>query len=278
MNFVCPICLGAMAECGGAARCERAHSFDKSRFGYYNLLVGRGGAHGDNKDMVAARRAFLASGEYEPLARRIAALVAERTKGTERTEGTERSAGGVVLDAGCGEGYYTAFVKAALSGAARVLAFDISKDAVREAARIAAADEYAVASSYKIPLSDGGADTVINIFSPLALDEMRRVIRPGGSFIMAIPGEEHLFGLKAAVYDTPYKNTPEDTDIPGFKLTSREELRYSLNLDSAEKIRALFMMTPYAYRTGERGRARVHALSSLECEAHFYVLVYEREV
>ena len=142
----------------------------------------------------------------------------------------------------------------------------------------AAADEYAVASSYKIPLKDGGADTVINIFSPLALDEMRRVIRPGGSFIMAIPGEEHLFGLKAAVYDTPYKNVPEDTDIPGFKLASREELRYSLNLDSAEKIRALFMMTPYAYRTGERGRQRVHALSSLECEAHFYVLVYEREV
>lgn len=266
MKFTCPICLCAMAQSGGVARCERAHSFDKSRFGYYNLLVGRGGAHGDNKDMVAARRAFLASGEYAPLARRIASLAAERT------------AGGVLLDAGCGEGYYTAFVKRALGGAATVLAFDISKDAVREAARISAADEYAVASSYKIPLSDGGADTVINIFSPLALDEMRRVIRPGGTFIMAIPGEEHLFGLKAAIYETPYKNELGDTEIPGFKLISRDELRYALTLDSPEKIRSLFMMTPYAYRTGERGRAAVQALASLECEAHFYVLVYEREV
>ena len=129
-----------------------------------------------------------------------------------------------------------------------------------------------------MPIADESVDTVFNIFSPLALDEMRRIIRSGGTFIMAIPGEEHLFGLKAAIYDTPYKNAPEDTEIPGFKLISRDELRYPLKLDSPEKIRSLFMMTPYAYRTGERGRAAVQALESLECEAHFYVLVYEREV
>jgi 23S rRNA (guanine745-N1)-methyltransferase len=117
----------------------------------------------------------------------------------------------------------------------------------------------------------------VNVFSPLAINEMRRVIARGGHFIMAIPGEEHLFGLKAAIYDTPYKNAVEDTAIEGFRLVGQKTVRYPLVLDTQERIRALFMMTPYAYRTSEAGRARVMSLDSLECEAHFIILVYERE-
>ena len=267
MKFNCPICRGGLTAEGASARCARGHSFDKSRFGYYNLLVGRGGVHGDNKEMVAARREFLSSGAYAPLARHVAALAAEYTR-----------AGAAVLDAGCGEGYYTAAVREAVAGhGCEVLAFDISKDAVRECARRGAADEYAVASSYAIPLADGAVGCAVNVFSPLAIDEMRRVIAGGGHFIMAIPGEEHLFGLKAAIYDTPYKNVVEDTAIEGFRLVEQKTVRYPLVLDTQERIRALFMMTPYAYRTSDVGRARVMSLTSLECEAHFIILVYERE-
>ena len=269
MIFKCPICRGELSAAGGSARCARGHSFDKSRYGYYNLLVGRGGAHGDNKEMVNARREFLSSGAYMPLALRVAALAAEHTPD-----------GSVLLDAGSGEGYYTAAVREALISSGKgckVLAFDISRDAVRECARRGAADEYAVASSYAIPLADASVGCVINVFSPLAIDEMRRIIPAGGRFIMAIPGEEHLFGLKAKIYDTPYKNKVEDTDIEGFRLVGSECVRYPLVLDSAERVRSLFMMTPYAYRTGSEGRARVMALDRLECEAHFIILVYERE-
>ena len=94
---------------------------------------------------------------------------------------------------------------------------------------------------------------------------------------MAIPGAEHLFALKAAIYDTPYKNTVADTALSGFSLVSCEELLYDMHLTSPEAIRSLFMMTPSAYRTSAIGRERVLALSSLTVKAHFMILVYERK-
>ena len=266
MLFVCPLCKKQLnTDSGKSAVCPSGHSFDKSRKGYYNLLIGRGGAHGDNKEMVIARRAFLERGLYEPLASFVAESVAELIP-----------FGGAVLDAGCGEGYYTLAIKrASEKKGASVSAFDISKDAVTEAARKGAADDFAVCGSYHMPIADGSVDALVNTFSPLAIEETRRVIKAGGHFIMAIPGEEHLFGLKSAVYKTPYKNTVEDTAIDGFKLISKNELRYEMKLDNGG-LGDLFLMTPYAYRTRPEDKERVLSLPSLTTEAHFYVLIYER--
>lgn len=267
MHFVCPKCGSSLVISDtGTAVCERRHSYDKSRYGYYNLLLGGGGTHGDNRDMIIARRDFLECGFYLPLAERISALAALHTP-----------ASGVLLDIGCGEGYYTGKIKEAIGGRVSVCAFDISKDAVREAAKRHAADEYAVASAYRMPIADLSVDTAVNIFSPLAIDELCRTVKPHGKFIMAIPGEEHLFELKAAIYDTPYKNEVADTALRGFTLIGCEELCYDMRLDTKEKIHSLFMMTPYAYRTSAVGRERAAALDLLTVKAHFMILVYERK-
>ena len=268
MLFVCPKCMEKLnITDGGAARCPQGHSYDKSRYGYYNLLLSdRGGVHGDNREMVLARRAFLGSGAYEPLAARIAQRCAELLR-----------CGGVMLDAGCGEGYYTAAVREKVdTGYARIAAFDISKDAVREAAKKRCADFYAVASSYKMPLASESVDLVLNTFSPQALSETARVLKCGGYFVMAIPAEEHLFGLKSEIYETPYKNEVQDTALEGFELISCDEIKYELSLDTGEAIRNLFMMTPYAYRTRAEGRARVEALKTLDCTADFHIFVYKK--
>ena len=268
MIFVCPKCMEKLnITDGGAARCPQGHSYDRSRYGYYNLLLSeRGGVHGDNKDMVLARRAFLGSGAYEPLASRIAERCSELL-----------SNGGVMLDAGCGEGYYTSAVRARLdTGRVSIAAFDISKDAVREAARKRCADFYAVASSYKIPAADESFDLVLNTFSPQALSETARVLKRGGHFVMAIPAEEHLFGLKAAIYETPYKNEVRDTALDGFELLSAERIKYELELNTGEGIRNLFMMTPYAYRTRQADREKVLSLKQLTTAAHFLLLTYRK--
>ena len=268
MLFVCPKCMGKLnITDGGAARCPQGHSYDKSRYGYYNLLLSdRGGVHGDNREMVLARRAFLGSGAYEPLAARIAQRCAELLR-----------SGGVMLDAGCGEGYYTAAVREKLdTGYARIAAFDISKDAVREAAKKRCADFYAVASSYKIPLAAESVDLVLNTFSPQALAQTSRVLKRGGHFVMAIPAEEHLFGLKSEIYETPYKNEVQDTALEGFELISCDEIKYELSLDTGEAIRNLFMMTPYAYRTKMSDREKVLSLTRLTTDVHFLVLTYRK--
>lgn len=269
MLFVCPKCGEPLAPDGARAICKGGHSYDRSREGYYNLLLGsRGGTHGDNREMVLARRAFLSGGYYEPLAKRVS----EATLSVTPT-------GGAVLDAGSGEGYYTDAVERALferDGETCVLAFDISKDAVREVARKNKRISLAVAGSYHMPISDGRIDTVLNTFSPLAISEVGRVLRTEGAFVMAIPGEEHLYDLKCRVYDTPYKNTVSDTAIDGFSLSASEHIKYKFTLDSREKVKNLFMMTPYAYRTPREMKERVLTLDGLECTADFYLLTYRK--
>ncbi|MBQ8372410.1 MAG: methyltransferase domain-containing protein [Clostridia bacterium] len=269
MDFVCPKCKGKLNIVGASARCEAGHSFDRARAGYYNLLLGAGGgAHGDNREMVEARSAFLDRGFYAPLAAKVAEVACAHL-----------SAGGLVLDAGCGEGYYTDAVERAIAkrdGGSRVVGFDISRDAVKRAAKRNGSISLAVASSYDMPLGTGEIDLLLNVFSPMAIEETKRVLKVGGVFIFVYPDVEHLFELKAAVYDTPYKNVPKEPALDGFRLLSDEGLEFLMNLDGQEDVLSLFMMTPYAYRTGAAERERLYALESLECRAQFRIAVYER--
>ncbi len=268
MLFVCPKCSEKLNIEDTRAVCKNGHSFDRAREGYYNLLLGGGGTHGDNREMVKARRAFLSGGYYEPLARTVADLLKKHAL-------SSRS----ILDIGCGEGYYTDIISAMLSktnSKARISAFDISKDAVKECAKKNKELSLAVASAYHMPLEDGAVDAAVNIFSPLALEETLRVLKKGGIFIMAIPGEDHLFELKEKIYDTPYKNTVADTALVGFALLSDTPLKYKMKLESAEAVNSLFMMTPYAYRTRPENKARIDSLDFLECTAHFRIFVYEK--
>ena len=270
MKFICPKCKGSLTvEPLGRAVCEAGHSYDRSREGYYNLLLSNaGGVHGDNREMMLSRRAFLDTGAYLPLARRVADAVADRFL-----------EGGALLDVGCGEGYYTNIIESRLSesfASFEVVGFDISKDAVKMAAKSNKRLSLAVASAYSVPVADGSFDVVTNLFSPLAREEIHRILRTGGSFVMAIPAENHLFGLKSAIYKTPYKNTVEDSALEGFTLVSSERISYNITLKSKDEIRSLFMMTPYAYLTRPSDREKVEALETLECTADLRVFVYKK--
>ena len=218
---------------------------------------------------MLARRSFLNTGAYLPLARKICDTVEKYSKN-----------GSVLLDSGCGEGYYTNCVEKRLSESGKnvsVFGFDISRDAVRCAAKKNSRLSLAVASSYDMPIRDGSVDVMVNVFSPLALSETARVIAKGGKFIMAIPAENHLFGLKKVLYEKPYKNTVEDSKLCGFSLVSEETVKYNLRLEGKEQITSLFMMTPYAYRTPPSARERLLSLDTLETEIEFIVFTYERE-
>lgn len=269
MHFICPNCKEKLHIVENRAVCSGGHSFDRARGGYFNLLLSKaGGTHGDNREMVLARRAFLAEGYYLPLATKLAEDLLRYTPD-----------GAAVLDAGAGEGYYTDIIERALyerDGVSDVSAFDISKDAVKEIHKKNPRISTAVAGSYHMPVADCEFDAVINTFSPLASSETLRVIKPSGVFIMAIPGEMHLFDLKSVIYDTPYKNTVEDTHLSGFELVKDSSITYKMQLDTPEKINNLFMMTPYAYRTRQSDKERVKALKNLECTADFRTFVYKK--
>ncbi|MBR2615849.1 MAG: methyltransferase domain-containing protein [Clostridia bacterium] len=269
--LICPVCGDAMTQEPSRAVCERGHSFDRARQGYFHLLPQKGaGGHGDDAEMLLCRRRFLDAGHYAFFADAVADCVARLTP-----------VGGLVLDAGCGEGYYTRKMRDALEKegrGARICAFDIARDAVRlTASRMEKRGLFFVASTFHVPLESGCVDVITSLFSPYAEEEFLRLLRPGGILIRAVPLEEHLFELKQAVYEHPTRNEKKAEIGAGFTLLAETSHRALLRLSGREQIEALFGMTPYAHKTSPQDRQKLSALESLEARAEFGLICYQKK-
>ena len=150
------------------------------------------------------------------------------------------------------------------------------KEALQEAAKRDRQSEYAVASCFHLPVGDGSIDLLLSVFAPYCGDEFLRVLRPGGSFLMVIPLENHLYGLKQVIYEKPYRNEVKPYDLPGFRLEECRELRYQITLHGQEEIESLFMMTPYYYKTGAADQQKLLTKTTLTTPAEFAVLRYKK--
>jgi 23S rRNA (guanine745-N1)-methyltransferase len=250
------VCGDRLALSGRSWACVVGHSYDVAREGYVNLT--RGGrlasaaTPGDGAAAYAARRAVFAAGLYDEVQAAAAAAVAAAA----RRWGEERGGGAVptVLDAGCGEGAYTAAVAAALPPAATVLGIDISRDAVRLAARAhGARASFAVASSFAAPLADASLAAALVAFAPVPWAELARVLDGGGASVVVVrPGPDHLDGFKAAIYGAAA--TPRALPPPPAAARVRKRLELP-----GELAASLLAMTPYAWRASEAATAAVAA-------------------
>lgn len=264
----CPVCESDLRVGCNSLTCESGHCFDLASAGYVNLASSKQSGGGDSKALVAARVAFLAAGYYDRFADEICRRVAQCARS------------GVVVDAGCGEGYYS--LRAARAAEADVCGFDLSKFAVMAAAKAARRQgidaAFAVAGIFDMPLRDGCADAVMNLFAPCAAREFARALKPGGHLIVAGSGERHLEGLKRAIYDEfiPNRTRADLPDADTFRLVEQARVQYDIEIGRREDIMALFSMTPYYYRTSEASCARLEALERLETKVDFDIFVYEK--
>ncbi|MBQ8862511.1 MAG: methyltransferase domain-containing protein [Clostridia bacterium] len=270
--LMCPVCGGRLllTADGRSAACDgrgKRHLFDFASGGYINLYTSRA-AGGDNAECIGARSAFLTKGYYEKISDAVNALLDKYAGARAR-----------VLDAGCGEGYYTNRM-AALGNT--VFGFDLSKNGVNIAAKAAKRASlpafFGVASVFALPVLAGSMDAVTTIFAPCAEEEYARVLRENGILILAGAGKEHLIDLKKAIYDSAYENEGR-RDLPAekFELLEETSVTYDITLTSGTDVQNLFAMTPYFYRTSQKDKEKLRGISSLSTKIDVELFIYKKK-
>jgi 23S rRNA (guanine745-N1)-methyltransferase len=270
-----PACREPLAEDPDrrAWRCPHGHGYDVAREGYVNLLIThqrRQREPGDSADMLRHRRQFLDAGHYG-LLRDAVTAAAE----------VHEWAGLRVLDAGCGEGYYTRDWPGVADGV-RLWGVDIAKPAVRMAAKRAHdRARYAVASVYDLPVVDASIDLAVSVFAPLHSAEFERVVAPGGRVLTVTPGPDHLAGLKARLFAEPESHPdtgPFERDGAATALVAEgtERVTGEVHLTTAEAVGDLLNMTPYAWYVAPEVRASVVSEASLSTPVDFLISTYRR--
>ena len=270
-GFVCPVCRALLHQEEKRFICPAGHMFDRASSGYVNLAMNQASSakrHGDDKRMIRARTEFLSGGAYRCLSNALVELSTPLL-----------SDGEAFLDAGCGEGHYTALLAQRLreeNKRCTLMGIDVSKEALNAAAKRKEDLLLAVASVFHLPVADESISLLWNVFAPIAGEEYTRVLRKGGHLIRVFPLEEHLMGLKEQIYDTVYPNRPQEPEIEGLQKLTTHYLRESLTLNSPDEIAALFAMTPYYYKTSAEDQEKIAGLQSLTTPIAFGITVYRK--
>ncbi|MCU1397462.1 MAG: Methyltransferase type 11 [Acidimicrobiales bacterium] len=252
VGYRCPVCRERLAEAPGDFACTNGHRFDRAREGYVNLLPGgrlKGRSSGDDEPMVRARRAVFDAGLYDPIIDAVAETAATLVDDVGPP---------AVVDCGCGEGSYLARV--CDHTGAEGWGIDISKPAVRAAARRYTLQHHAVASSYSLPFDDQCFDIAVSVFSPRPHSEMFRVLRPDGAAIVVRPGPDHLAELKAIIYTAPRRHgdVADQDDAEGWpKAVSTRAVTFEVDLAEPVLRTALLEMTPFWWSATDAQRAEV---------------------
>jgi 23S rRNA (guanine745-N1)-methyltransferase len=233
--LLCPVCGDRLAPVPGGLACAHGHHHDLAREGYVALLGGPvGRAAGDDREMVAARVEMEAAGHFAPLS---AALVAAAPEGR-----------GLAVDIGAGTGLHLAEVVRGLGRDAGV-AIDISRAACRRVARAHSSLAVIRADVWsQIPVADGAADLVLDVFAPRNPAELGRVVRADGALLVATPAAGHLRELRGLHRLSIQPDKParlREQLAPWFEEAAAEAVEWQLDLTPAEAT-SLLRMGPSA--------------------------------
>jgi 23S rRNA (guanine745-N1)-methyltransferase len=184
VSVVCPICSATLRRSGNSYVCPARHNFDLSKEGYLSLLHGQSNYQqiGDDKRMVQARVRVHKLPAFQELAKAI----------TDYIPPPDTHHG--VLDVGCGDGFFLDQVTQGAAAPSPGVGVDISKGALAKAAarypnlffvRTDAAHD-------RLPFEDSSFGLVLSIFAPRPVDEIRRVLRADGAWLIVTATQDHL--------------------------------------------------------------------------------------
>lgn len=257
----CPRCHAAFSLNGASLVCENRHCYDLSRKGYVNLAPSHDqDAEKYGAELFDSRRMAFENGFYAPVAQAIAQMIP-----------SDRNL--LVLDVGCGEGYYARLL-ADQFAQAEFLGLDISRDAITAAARIPSRVNWLVADLKHLPVADHSADVVLDVLTPADYEAFARVLKPDGLLIKAVPGADYLCEVRKAVSPwlkngAAYDNTRVlDHLRANADVLEENEIRITTPL-TPELSRAFLRMTPMTFSVPEEA---LNTLALSEITIHMHVL------
>ena len=266
LNYICPICSKPLSIETKQFKCENSHSFDVAKEGYVNLLpvqFKRSKEPGDNKAMVNARRDFLSKKYYEPLIKKITELM-----------NTYAPAAKKVLDAGCGEGYYTHQHKTEKNV---VYGIDIAKEAVKKAAKKYSNCHFSVGTLSKLPFAENEIDWLYSIYAPIIENEFARVLKRNGYLLTVTPAANHLIELKTCIYQNAQQHDQSKSTIRQLVLLHEEQLTYNMMMETGTDVLNLLSMTPFAFKATEAVKTKLENSTNFKCQADFLIRVYQNQ-
>ena len=255
MDILCPVCRKRLKRNEKIWKCVEGHSFDESREGYLNLNLHNSQSSGDNPEMIRARQRFLAKGYYAFLKNEVDSLLNEEDS---------------LVDLACGEGYYTSGFRCRDK-----VGIDLSKSGLKIASKRDKGTVYLLNSIFHDPLEDECADKVTTIFAPIAKEEIVRILKKCGEFILVRPDAYHLYELKERLYDRPYLNETEEIGIQGLVLEKQLHISQEAILPKQD-IMDLFLMTPYSNTTSREDREKLDRLDRLKIRFCFLIDVFKK--
>jgi 23S rRNA (guanine745-N1)-methyltransferase len=220
--LLCPVrtCHLPLARDERRLLCARGHSFDVARSGYINLLQPqerRSKQPGDTPAALRARRRLHDLGATVPLLHSIAEIVTA-------------SPSDIVLDAGCGEGFYLGTLARQTGFSAHGV--DISVPSIDAAARRYPECEWVVANADRfVPYADCSFSIVLSITARMNASEFRRVLRDDGRLLVALPAPDDLIELRGTGRDRV--NRTVETFAPHFTLVDRRRVTTTADLNAS---------------------------------------------
>jgi len=212
--------------------------------------------------MLLARSQFLNAGFYQPVTDAINSLITQHCPAIHN-----------LLDIGCGEGYYLSSLQHYMHDPSiHFYGTDISKEALKLAARSYKDIHWFVAAAKNQPFIEHQLDLILNIFAPADWQEIKRILKPEGHVLLAVAGENHLQGLRELIYQQVEPHKPErflDKTGTDFELIATQSCLFELQLNDNQAINSLLQMTPYYWQADEQHRQSIGNLQSLSTPVNF---------
>jgi len=231
----CPLCYSSFKLINKSLICQCGHCFDIAKKGYINFSQRRTERVYGN-DLFKNRNKVFEMGLFTPVVNVLKQLISEYSFPDNS----------IMLDAGCGEGYYTRNIS--YPNCNKRIGLDLAKEGIVMASTKDKEGLYLVADLANIPIKDNSVGLILDVFTPANYKEFKRVLNTGGIVVKIIPKEEYLIELREIASGLLRKEEYDSSEVSHYTernmdIIASKRITYSQSV-SVNEAKIIASMTP----------------------------------